>query len=73
MKKEIDRFTATADSGKTYTIIIFQEYIPSGTLDSPHDMIEGLKSVLTSSGARVNRIDSDTYQIVQTGEIVRKP
>ena len=70
MRKEIDRFNAKADSGKMYTITIYQEYIPAGTLDSPHDMIEGPKSVFTSSGDRVNRIDSETYQIVQTGEIV---
>ena len=72
MTKEIDRFNAKTDSGISYTIVVYQEYIQCNTLSNTSEMVEGTKRFVTSSGKAVNAIDSDTCQIVGTGEIVHR-
>lgn len=65
------RFIARSDSGKEYIIVKHQEYIQIDCCNSPQQL-EGLFSYRTSNGDRVNCIDSETFQIVATNEIVRK-
>jgi len=74
MKRETEtcRFLAKTDSGKEYTIVEYQEYVTSGSFDNPQSETATLKSFSTSTGLLVNRIDSKTFQIVETNEIVRK-
>ena len=69
---EIDRFPVKTDNGKQYIIVQYQEYIPNGSFDNPQSETAALKSFFTSTGLLVNRIDSETFQIVETNEIVRK-
>ncbi|NQT05426.1 MAG: hypothetical protein HQ577_05390 [Dehalococcoidia bacterium] len=69
---EIDRFIAKTDTGKEYTILVYQEFIPAGSFDNPQAEIEGLKSLSTSTGLHVNYIDSKTFKVVETNEIIRK-
>ncbi len=74
MKREIetDHFLVKTDSGKEYTIVQYQEYIDAGSFDDQHAEIPSLKSLFTTTGLHVNYIDSKTFKIVETNEIVRK-
>ena len=69
----LGKFTAKSDSGRTHTIVIYQEWIDASTMDDPGAKIPGMKRLATSSGEAVNRIDEKTFQIVATGETVRVP
>jgi hypothetical protein len=68
---EIERFIAKTDKGKEYIIILYQEHVHTEDFVGSQD-IEGLTQYLTSTGKFVSRIDSETFQIVETNEIVRK-
>ncbi|KAA3642802.1 MAG: hypothetical protein DWQ07_19955 [Chloroflexi bacterium] len=70
--QEIGRFVAQSDSGQEYTIVQYQEFIDAGARDDPNAEVPGLKSMKTTTGLHVNYIDSDTFKIVPTGEVVRR-
>lgn len=70
--KEIDSFPAFTDTGTEYRIFQYQEYIDASTAQKPNATIPGLKFMETSDGFHVNYLDDNTYQIVETGEIVRR-
>jgi len=74
MKREVetDRFLVKTDTGKEYTIVQYQEYILAASHDDPHAEIEGLKRLYTSTGLDVEYIDSKTFKVGGTNEIVRK-
>jgi hypothetical protein len=69
---EINRFDAKSQSGKLYTIIEYQEQVSATGFGNPNNIHKGLKSWVTSEEQSVNQIDSETYQILGTNEIVRK-
>lgn len=69
---ETDRFLVKGDGGRTYTIVQHQEFISAGTLPNPRAEVAGLKSWATSTGLTVDTIDRETFEIVETGERVRK-
>lgn len=72
-KREVERFSAISDSGKHYTIVVYQNFIDVTTLNSQNrEELPGLKSMITSTGLTVNYIDPNNFQIVQTGEHLRK-
>ena len=68
----VNRFLAQTDNGKRYTIFEYQEYIPAASLPHPNAEIPSLKRWDTSTGRHVNNIDSETFQIVEADEVVRK-
>ncbi len=70
--KELKKFTAKTDAGKKYTIIQFQEYIEAASADHPKTTIPGSKFMRTADGLHVDIIDSKTFKIVETDEIVKK-
>jgi hypothetical protein len=74
MKRTIEkrRYRTRSDSGIEHIVIEYQDYISAGTFDNPNGEVAGLKSLRTDTGLFVNYIDSETFLIVQTGEIVRK-
>ena len=69
---EINRFDAKSQSGKLYTIIEYKEQVSATGFSNPNNIHKGLKSWVTSEEQLVNQIDSETYQILGTNEIVRK-
>ncbi len=71
-KEEIDRFTAVDEDGNEFTIICLQTVRESKTLDGKISRTRGLKEYITSFGVPVNAIDSKTFQIVTTNQIIRK-
>ena len=71
-KVEVDRFVAKTDNGKEHIIIKYQEYISEKTVDGVVHEIEDLLLFITTDGFHVNSIDSKTFEVVETNEIVRK-
>ena len=71
---EIDRFRAKNENGKEYIIIEYGEEIDVTSFDSggKREYIPGLRRLATSNGLSVNQINPETFQIVSTGETVRK-
>lgn len=69
---EIDRFHALSDSGKEYTIIVFQDLLDASTMDNIEEEIPGRKRMKTSTGMPINFIDSNNFVIALTGEHLHK-
>lgn len=72
MKKLISRIACKDDTGQTYVLEEWQEQIPAGHLDDPNATTPGMKQLILSTGGRVNYIDEDTFEIVQTDTIIRR-
>lgn len=66
---EINRFTASDDEGKEYTVIEYQEYIQDRNSDAES---VGLKRWTTTEELHLHFIDPQTFKIFDTGEIIRK-
>ena len=71
MKRKIGQFFATDENGRRYTILIFTNFIKTGTFENPSMEVEGIKELKTFEGMAVNRLEKGKYQIVQTGIIVQ--
>lgn len=67
MTKLTRTFEALDTDGKEHTILEWTNLIHAGTMTDPHAVIEGLKTLRTSNGLSVNRLEKGKYQIVQTG------
>lgn len=72
MEKLIARHDCIAEDGTRHIIEEWQQQIRAGHQQDPHATIPGMKRLVTSRGMRVNYIDQATFEIVQTGQIVRK-
>ncbi|MBK8502164.1 MAG: hypothetical protein IPL46_08130 [Saprospiraceae bacterium] len=71
--KKIEEFWTVSDSGTKYLMSIYAKMIDQTNKDNPTaPPREGLKSIKTSQGFHCNRIDNDTFKVVETGEIVRR-
>lgn len=64
MKQEIERFRAVAADGYETTIIVYQEFIDTGTRKNPNAVVPGLREVRTIDGFACNCKDEDTFEIV---------
>ncbi len=72
MEKEISRVEARADNGTTYTVIEYQKIIETRLLSGQMSRASGTKRFALSNGGSVNYRDPETFEIVQTGEVIRK-
>lgn len=70
--KETERFNALSDTGKMYTIVTYQEFLPTLNIRNPFDKIPGEKIMETTESQAVKCIDETTFQIIATGEILHK-
>lgn len=70
-RKEVDRFQAESDDGDVYTVVVFQEFIEFRSMTG-NDWKPGLRELKLLDGSHVNEIDSETFQILDTDEIIRK-
>ena len=69
---EVDRFNAKSDSGKVYTLITYQDFLPAQSKEDPVGQAAGPKSLLTSTGFRVKIINPQTFEIIATGETLHR-
>jgi len=70
--RQIGSFKANSESGETYTINEFQEYVSVLTNIGNTTEFEGAKKWKTSTGLEVKQADKDAYRIVSSNEIIRK-
>lgn len=66
------QFTAESEDGRRFDLSIYTEILDAGTLQNPGATLAGAKSILTSEGHHVNRIDDLNYEIVELGLRVKK-
>jgi hypothetical protein len=64
-------FKAEGSDRKSYTVLVFTDYIHAGTLNDPHAVVAGLKELRTSDGLAINQVRKGEYKIVQTGVSLR--
>jgi hypothetical protein len=69
---EIERFRVRAEDGEEFTIIVYQEFIPAGTLDDPAAEIPGMQRLITTGGLLVTNDNAETFKVVVRNKVVRK-
>jgi hypothetical protein len=69
---EIERFKAVDEDGNQHTIICYQATIESNLMNGSVGVTKGLKKYVTSTYEPVDAIDSETFKIITTDQIVRK-
>jgi hypothetical protein len=72
MRKEIDRHSCKDDQGNRYVVVVFQNFLPAGTLENPKQTVAGLKEARLLNGDPVNFVDEKTFMIVTGGTIIHK-
>jgi hypothetical protein len=68
--KETDRFVARAADGCEYTIIQYTTFIEADSFESS-GWIEGMKSLLTDDGQRVNYRGPGQYELLNGTKLTR--
>jgi hypothetical protein len=71
-KRALDVFETKSDKGKVYLVTHYQEFETIETAGNTIDEVAGREYWLTVNGLKVRQIDTKTYQIVSTNEIIRK-
>ncbi len=69
MESKINEFKARTKEGKEYTVCEYQELLG---ITPYRKEILGSKRLATNKGLKVVEIDSYTFRIVDTGEIIQK-
>lgn len=70
--KKVSEFKAVDESGKIYTVNVFQKFISAGDLDNSHAVIPGLKELRLATGGHVNRVSDSEFEILQSGIRIKK-
>lgn len=69
---EIDRFQARSDKGRIYTVIKYQTMITFKPVSGPSSKAKGGYDYALQNGDPVSEIDSSTFKVLLTDEIIRK-
>ena len=72
MEKLIATHEMMGDDGAAYTVYEYQEFIDASSMDGV-EWLPGLKRLELANGLHVNHIDDDTFKVVVTGIILRRP
>jgi hypothetical protein len=72
MQEEIERFKAISDDGAEFTVIRHRSIIESRANSEPPTRSKGIPQLTLTDGRIVNQIDPETYQIVETNQIIRR-
>lgn len=71
--KLVEEFWAESESGGKYLLSVYAKMVDQRNKDYPTaPPREGLKYVKTREGLHCNRIDDNTFQVVETGDVVRR-
>ena len=70
--EEVDRFKAADENENEHTIICLQKVSEIKTSDNTISTSRGTKKFFTSDGDPVDAIDSETFQILKTDQIIKK-
>lgn len=69
---EINRFRAQHKDGRIVTVIERQEQVPFRNLNGQITYHRGTTTLTLDGGGYVSQIDSETFKIIDTDEIIRK-
>jgi hypothetical protein len=72
MAREISRFRARYDDGRTITVIEWQEEIPFRPLSGRSRTLGTAIHFTLSTGEGVEMIEPETYKLFDTNELLRK-
>jgi len=72
MEKVIATHRMKADDGTVYEVDEIQEFTGSSSLSGGRKWIPTLTRLELPDGSHANHIDDDTFEIVATGEIIRR-
>jgi hypothetical protein len=68
MFRIVEQFTVQADDGTRYEVVVTQKFHKAGD-----QFIPGIKELRTAYGGyHLNRIDDNTFEIVELGQVVRR-
>jgi hypothetical protein len=68
-----DEFEALADDGQRFHMLVYTTMLDAPSHDHPWPRrVEGPKRVCTSDGLDCNRIDDETFEIVEYGLQVKR-
>lgn len=70
--RETDRFQVRDDTGRRLTIIQTTRFVVSRTLSGGRSEARGMSTLRTDEGGVVNFISEGTYELVATGETLRR-
>jgi hypothetical protein len=70
--REIQGIQTIGDDGRTYTLIEYQEFRRTTSLSDGVSMTRGLSRLELEDGRAVNQRDSDTFEVVESGQVLRK-
>ncbi|MEW5918997.1 MAG: hypothetical protein AB1762_21515 [Gemmatimonadota bacterium] len=66
MKDITDQFLVRDDDGNEYQVLVYQKRIDTSTLDR-RSFRHGLREARLADGRHLNRIDDNTFEIVEDG------
>ena len=73
MEKLVDTIDAASEDGRQFRILVYRKLIDARSMSNPNaPPMEGLKRATTSDGHECNRIDDDTFLIVNLGLTVKR-
>ncbi|MCP5529596.1 MAG: hypothetical protein H7A44_04065 [Opitutaceae bacterium] len=61
----IENFKARSADGEEFDLVVLQHWVDTSSMREGRSKTPGLKSVITSDGLHVNRIDSQTFEVVE--------
>lgn len=72
MNELIERIICMDTAGNTYEVEIWQEQIRVGYEQASYQTIPGPQSMILSTGGKVNYVDAETFQVAQTGRLIKR-
>ena len=73
MSDVTERFKVRTSDGTIYDAVVVQDRIDDTSMgDAQKSFIYGLKTLMLEDGRVMNRIDNETFQIVESGEKVTR-
>jgi hypothetical protein len=72
MKEEFSRFSARDKEGRVFRIVVYQNYVTHQSVHGRPVVLKGDMEYWTDSGLPVEKLDSETYQIMQGREKITK-
>jgi hypothetical protein len=70
--KEVDRLRAMSHDGEVFTVVEYQRIFEFVQVNGASTRAKGLRVFRLDNGACVNYVDSETFKIVDTGQIIQK-
>jgi len=68
----IDRFDLIDSEGNNHRVWVMQEQIDTSTYAEPNHKSPDGKRLVTADGFPVKQVDDETFEIINTGERLRK-